>query len=177
MAIVPIKGNWWNAPVERTEALWIGIALVWAIIMFFMMPYWHMVGNQNLSTEAYKVTPDAYEAKVDAFVEKYQVREEGDTGIPVVKPPAGGDVYLLARQFEWYPIVELEKGQNYRIHVSSMDVQHGLSIQPANINIQVHPYYEMIFNATPTDAGEYGIVCNEYCDIGHHTMLGKLYVK
>jgi cytochrome c oxidase subunit 2 len=30
---------------------------------------------------------------------------------------------------------------------------------------------------TPTKEGTYAIVCNEYCGIGHHSMLGRIYVK
>ena len=30
---------------------------------------------------------------------------------------------------------------------------------------------------TPTEAGEFSIICNEFCGIGHHTMTGKIYVK
>jgi cytochrome c oxidase subunit 2 len=29
---------------------------------------------------------------------------------------------------------------------------------------------------TPTESGEFGIICNEFCGIGHHTMTGKVYV-
>ena len=53
---------------------------------------------------------------------------------------------------------------------------HGFSLQPVNINVQVHPGYEMVVTVTPDKAGEYGIVCNEYCGIGHHMMVGKIYV-
>ncbi len=178
MAIFPPPQKiWWNEPVERTEALWIGIALIWAMILFFMMPYWHIVGQQNLSNEAYKVSPEAFVEKVDAYVAANTIREEGDTGIPVVKATDSGDVYMLGRLWEWFPILELEKGKSYRFHLSSADWLHGWSLQPTNINIQVHPGYEMIFNVTPTETGEFGVVCNEFCGVGHHTMLGKIYVK
>ena len=29
---------------------------------------------------------------------------------------------------------------------------------------------------TPTEVGEFGIICNEFCGIGHHQMTGKVYV-
>jgi len=58
-----------------------------------------------------------------------------------------------------------------------MDWQHGFSLQPVNINMQILPGYEMVVTVTPDQAGEYTIVCNEYCGILHHTMLGKIYVK
>jgi cytochrome c oxidase subunit 2 len=175
MAIAPPEQRvWWNEPVERVEIGWIVIAFLWGLFMFFFMIAWHFIGNQNLSTETYRITPDAYEAKVDAFVSQYQVSEEA--GIPIVRPPAGEDVYLLARLWMWWPILELKKGQSYRIHLSSVDWQHGFSLQPVNINIQVHPGYEQIVSFTPTEAGEFGIVCNEYCGIGHHTMTGRIRV-
>ena len=46
-----------------------------------------------------------------------------------------------------------------------------------NINIQVLPGYEHVVNITPNRSGTYAIVCNEFCGIGHHKMVSKLYVK
>jgi len=171
----PSKRNWWSTPIGKHEVIWIGIALVWCLIMFLMMPYWHIYGKQNLSNEAYQTTPAKFQARVDEMVSKYQVGEEA--GIPIVKPPAGSDVYLLGRLWQWYPILELEKDKSYRIHISSMDWQHGFSLQPVNINLQIVPGYEMVVTMAPDKAGDYAIVCNEYCGIGHHSMLGKIYVK
>jgi len=177
MAITPPKSRvWWNEPVEKSEVLWIFIALLWALVMFFMMPYWHINGEQNLSNEAYKIRPEVYAERTEAMAEKYKVREEGDTGVPVVHPPAGSDVYMLARLWEWWPVLELEKGQSYRLHLSSVDWLHGFSLQPENINIEVHPGYDMVVTVTPTSSGEFSVVCNEFCGIGHHTMVGKIHV-
>ncbi len=172
----PENPLWWQEHVERTEVIWIAIAFVWGLIMFSTMIAWHVYGQQNLANEAYRVVPDAYVAKVEAAAEKYKVGEEGDSGVPVVHPPPGGDVYLLGRIWQWWPVLELEKGQTYRLHLSSADWQHGFSLQPVNINIQVHPGYEMILTMTPSEAGEFGIVCNEFCGIGHHTMTGRIRV-
>jgi len=172
----PSERVWWRERVEKVELIWIAIALVWSLIMFFMMPYWHVVGKQNMSNEAYKTTPQAYQAKTQAMVDQYTVRMETDRQIPVVHPPAGSDVYLIARLWEWWPILELENGKSYRLHLSSMDWQHGFSLQPANINMQVLPGYDMVVTVTPNKAGEYSVVCNEYCGIGHHRMVGKIYV-
>ena len=33
-----------------------------------------------------------------------------------------------------------------------------------------------MISLTPTESGEFGIICNEFCGIGHHTMTGKIYV-
>ncbi len=172
----PEKRIWWNEPLDRKEIVWISIAFVWGLVMFFTMVFWHFTGQQNLSNEAYRIDPEVYAARAEAAAEKYQVGTDEASGQPIVHPPPGGDAYLIARLWEWWPILELEKGQTYRLHMSSLDWQHGFSLQPQNINIQVHPGYEMIVTITPTETGEFTIVCNEYCGIGHHQMIGKIRV-
>ncbi|MEI6986077.1 MAG: cytochrome C oxidase subunit II [Rhodospirillaceae bacterium] len=177
MAIAPPgQINWWKEPIEKVEVAWVAIAFLWGLVMFGTMVVWHFTGKQNLSNEAYRITPDAYAAKTEEMVKKYKVRDEGTTGIPVVHPPAGSDVYLLARLWQWYPVLELEKGKSYRLHLSSIDYMHGFSLQPTNINIQVLPGYEMVITTTPPESGEFTVVCNEFCGIGHHTMVGKIHV-
>ncbi len=177
MAILPPQNRlWWNEPLDRVEILWIAIAFLWGVVMFATMIWWHIYGQQNLTNETYRVIPEDFGERTEAMVDRYTVREEGETGIPVVHPPPGSEVYLRASLWEWYPILELEKGQTYRVHMSSMDWQHGFSLQPTNINLQIHPKYEMVITLTPNETGEFGIICNEYCGIGHHEMLGKLYV-
>jgi len=168
---------WWKQPLDRVEGAWILIAFTWCMVMFFMMPYWHVYGKQNLSTETYRTTPEAFAKKAQAVIDQYTVRTETDEKIPVVHPPAGADVFLIARLWSWQPILELEVGQTYRLHLSAMDYQHGFSLQPENINIQVLPGYEHVVKITPNRAGTYAIICNEFCGIGHHKMVSKLYVK
>lgn len=173
----PSERLWWRQPIDKVEIVWILIAFTWCLIMFFMMPYWHVFGNQNLSSETYRTTPDRFAAKAQEMVDKWTVRTETDEKIPVVKPPAGADVYLIARLWSFWPILELEVGKTYRLHLTAMDYQHGFSLQPENINIQVLPGYDHVVTITPNRAGTYAIVCNEFCGIGHHKMVSRLYVK
>ena len=173
----PTSRVWWKQPLDRVEGMWILIAFVWCLVMFFMMPYWHLYGKQNLSNETYRVKPEQFARAAQEMVDKYTVRTETDEKIPVVKPPAGADVFLIARLWAWWPMLELEQGKSYRLHLTAMDYQHGFSLQPENINIQVLPGYEHVVTITPNRAGTYAIMCNEYCGIGHHKMVSKLYVK
>lgn len=58
--------------------------------MSFMMPSWHVTGDQNLSNETYKTTPEMFMEKTHKMVEAYTVRNEGPRNYPVVRPPPGG---------------------------------------------------------------------------------------
>ena len=182
MAITPPSNRlWWKEPIHGIELAWIVIAFLWGLFMFFFMIAWHFIGQQNLTNETYKIRPELYVERVEAFATEFQATgDDGapleEDGVPVVRPPAGGDAYILARLWEFWPILELKKGESYRLHLSSADWQHGFSLQPTNINISVHPGYEHIINLTPTQSGVFGIVCNEFCGIGHHTMTGRIRV-
>jgi cytochrome c oxidase subunit 2 len=97
--------------------------------------------------------------------------------LPLVEPPAGGDAYLIGRMWQWYPALRLRLGETYRLHLSSLDLQHGFSLQPLNMNFQVLPGYDHVLAITPTSKGEFTIVCNEFCGAGHHAMTGKIFVE
>ena len=174
MSIRFSEPGWLQAPTgpERT---WIALALSWCVVLTLAMPYWHFKGKQNSTGEATRVTPLQFMERVNRFVETNKV---GDLqGLPIVEPSPGGDAYLLARMWAWYPVLKLREGQTYRLHVSSSDLQHGFSLQPDNMNFQVLPGYDHVLTITPTRSGEYSILCNEYCGIGHHTMTGRILVE
>jgi len=174
MSIYVPEKNWFRAP-SGGERVWIGLSLVWCLILFLMMPYWHFKGKQNSTGEAYRTTPQAFQARVDKQVASLKVGEE--MGIPIVEPSPGADVYLLGRMWQWYPILKLRKDQTYRIHISSVDLQHGFSLLPVNMNFHILPGLDHVLTMTPTRAGDYSIICNEFCGIGHHFMTGKIIVE
>lgn len=174
MSIYSPPKNWFHAP-KGAERMWIGLAFAWCMILSLAMPYWHFFGKQNSTGESYRVTPEKFVERVDKFVASNKVGEEN--GIPIVEPSPGGDAYILGRMWVWYPILKLKKGQTYRVHVSSADLQHGFSLLPVNMNFHILPGYDHILTLTPTRAGNYQIVCNEFCGIGHHLMTGKIIVE
>ncbi len=174
MSITPPERGWFKGP-SGAERTWVGLALFWCLIMSLMMPYWHFKGKQNSTGESYDTTPEEFSARVDRFVETHKVGE--DNGFPVVEPPPGGDAYMLGRMWQWYPVLKLKQGQTYRLHLSSMDLQHGFSLLPINMNFHVLPGYDHVLTLTPTEKGEFQVVCNEFCGIGHHLMTGKIIVE
>ncbi len=173
MSITSPEKYWWK-PADLQEKVWITIAILWCLVLTTMMPLWHIIGKQNPSVEPMKIRPDDYRAVSDAFIVKYKVGEE--SGIPVVEPPPNSDVYLRAQMWNWTPILKLKKGVNYKFHISSVDLMHGFSLMPLVMNFQIVPGHDNILNMTPTTTGTFHILCNEFCGIGHHTMIGKIIV-
>jgi cytochrome c oxidase subunit 2 len=174
MSIHSPPADWLKAPTG-SERAWIGLALGWCLILTLAMPYWHFKGKQNSTGESYSVTPTRFAERVNQFVETNTIGAS-ESGIPIVQPAPGGDAYMQAQMWTFYPILQLKKGQTYRLHISSMDLQHGFSVLPINMNFQILPGYDHVLTITPTLAGEFTVVCNEFCGIGHHQMTGKIIV-
>ncbi len=168
------KGNWWK-PAHRAEKTWVVIAFAWCMVLFAMMPLWHWKGGQNPSGIRRRVEPAAFYKRTLEFSNQYKVGD--DRGMPIVAPPPGSDVYLTAMAFQWTPILKLQKGKEYILHLSSLDVNHGFSLYPVNINFQVVPGYDYGLRVTPNASGDFRIICNEFCGIGHHTMVGRVIVE
>ena len=167
------KGIWWK-PAHPSEKLWVAIAFVWCLVLFAMMPLWHFKGGQNTSGVRRKVEPTAFFRRTQEFIAQYRIGE--DQGIPIVAPPPGSDIYLTAMSFQWTPILQLQEGAEYTLHLSSLDVNHGFNLNPLNVNFQVVPGYDYGLRVQPTASGDFRIICNEFCGIGHHTMVGRVIV-
>lgn len=167
------RGVWWK-PAHRAEKVWIAIAFGWCMVLFAMMPIWHIRGGQNVSGIRHTVEAADFRERTNEFIAAYQVGE--DRGMAIVEPPPGSDIYLLGMMWQWRPILRLQEGAEYILHLSSVDVNHGFNLHPFNINFQVVPGYDYGLRITPTEAGEFRIVCNEFCGVGHHMMVGRVEV-
>ena len=167
------RGIWWK-PAHKAEKMWVLIAFGWCMVLFAMMPLWHLKGAQNPSGIRYRVDPNAYARRANEFIRTYRVGVDG--AIPIVEPPAGSDVYLIGRMWAWEPVLKLHKGVTYTLHLSSLDVNHGFSLTPVNLNFQVVPGYDYGLRIVPTEAGDFRVVCNEFCGTQPHTMVAPIIV-
>ncbi len=170
------RGVWWEA-LGRDERLWVWLTVIWGIAMFLMIAFvWPLSGEEQNRLRSYRVDPVTFAGQAEAFIQHYQVGQRD--GVPVVAPPPGSDVYLDARAFAWQPVLQLKRGESYRFLISSRDVQHGFSLvmPPHSINVQVLPGYVTVLELTPEKTGEFPLICNEYCGLGHHLMIGRIIV-
>lgn len=171
--LTPTEG-WFDKKVSKDEKMWILISLVLCIVMFVWMIMWHVYGKQNPSSTTYRTSPVEFAKLGEAYIKQNMIGV--DNGIPIVRPEPNSDVFIVSEMWRWSPVLILQLDQSYKFHISSKDVMHGFSIQPVNMNFQVYPDYDYVLTFKPTETGEYRVICNEFCGIGHHTMIGRIVV-
>lgn len=90
----------------------------------------------------------------------------------------GATVIVVGMMFAFMPAeIRVPAGRRVTFRVTSPDVTHGFQIVGTNGNTMVVPGYISQFTTVFRDPGEYLIVCNEYCGLGHHVMSAKLIVE
>jgi len=116
-----------------------------------------------------------FRRNIEQMVLSHTVRHEGKT--PIVHPPAGSDIYLLARHHDWGKyILELEQGKPYRLHLTSLDVRHSLVVHKLNLMNRIAVGELITVKFSPAKAGRFELRCGDYCGPQHHNMIGTIIV-
>lgn len=116
-----------------------------------------------------------FRKNIEQMVSAFSVRHEGN--MPVVRPPAGSDIYILARHHDWGDyILELEQGKSYRLHLSSLDVRHALIVHDLNLIHRIAFGEHITVEFSPAKAGRFELKCGDYCGPQHQDMTGMLIV-
>lgn len=89
---------------------------------------------------------------------------------------------VVARRFAFEPAtIEVVEGDRVRLLVRSADGPHGVEIKAFKVKKPVpraKPGDALVtVEFVATTAGEYAILCSEYCGSGHKDMTGMLVVR
>lgn len=172
MVLTPRSVEEWYKPFSREERVWFILAIAVALTLAATTLSWQAIDpHHQVPTLAVETSPRDFAQRASAFAANYSGK--------VV--PEGVDVYLAASQWVWRPMeIRLKAGVTYRIWVSSTDVLHGLSIVSRDgsvvYNLMVMPGMAYALHIRFDRPGEYYIICNEYCGVGHQDMRGRIIV-
>jgi cytochrome c oxidase subunit II len=96
--------------------------------------------------------------------------------------PAAGSrgartIRITAEKFKFTPQeVRLKRGETVELELVSLDRLHGFSAPDFGVRADVIPGREVKLEITPTRAGEFTFVCDNFCGDDHDEMSGKFVV-
>ncbi len=193
MALIPPSKNWWKVPLGKDEKIWAIAIIIMIVMMGTMTVTWVFMGNQNPPELYRKISYEDYKAEAFSNSELDQgtvTLNDGTSVDALIADETDTDIYLGARTFEWViyarvngqdtqlrsngdepKALQVKANTYYRLHVYGEDRLHGFEISELVFNIQVVYQYDYVFEFMATQPGLYQIICNEYCGVGHHTMV------
>ena len=103
-----------------------------------------------------------------------------DFSNPRVETRADGSALVVgtAQMFSFAPDpIVVKAGAPVTFRLTSPDVIHGFQVVGTNVNAMIVPGYVTRQSVTFPKAGEYLVVCNEYCGLAHHIMQARIVVE
>jgi cytochrome c oxidase subunit 2 len=153
------------ARIDVYEKIW--MILGGAMIALFLAVMVAITASQAIHPPSHSETIDPKTVWDDARF--------AEPGVKLGKDRA--EVTLVSQMFAFIPPeITVPPGVPVTFRVTSTDVIHGFEIVGTNANATVVPGYVSQFTVAFPKAGEYLIVCNEFCGLGHHGMYGKVIV-
>lgn len=153
--------------VDLYEKFWLWAAA--AIIVIFL-------GSQAFTYIGRSIQPPSHVETIDPAT-VFTDEEFGSPGV-TINEDGSATVVVQAFVFAFLPReIRVPRGVPVTFRLTSPDVIHGFQIVLTNANTMVVPGYVSQFTTRFDRVGEYLIVCNEYCGLGHHNMFGTLIVE
>src|SRR4051812_5236011 len=95
----------------------------------------------------------------------------------IAQAPKRYEIHYVARMWRFEPAeISLRPGSTAGIYLSTADVTHGMQIVGTNVNLMAVPGAVNYARVTFDKAGDYLVVCNEYCGVQHHNMAARIHV-
>ena len=92
---------------------------------------------------------------------------------------AGGvkEFNIIAMQWEFEPsTITVMKGDEVKLHITSLDVSHGFGIAEFGIEEKLEPGKTITVEFDADNVGIYTFYCSVFCGSGHQHMKGTLIV-
>jgi len=86
-------------------------------------------------------------------------------------------IEIKAKKYEFSPSqITLKKGAPVVLRLSTEDRSHGFFIKPLGVDADIKPGEVTEVAITPDATGEYVVICDHYCGLGHGNMKMTLNV-
>lgn len=160
------------APKNGVIYEYIYIIIIVAILAGFIssLAYYSFALNVNPACDVIKADERALS----------EIRELALSNPVIEVAPGVYEVYIISRQYIWIPdTIVLKDPKQVTFYVATEDVIHGFEIVGTNANFMVIPGYISKFTWYPPSdmEGEFLLLCNEYCGVGHQLMKAKLVIE
>lgn len=162
--------NEWSSTihVDNLERKWVAISLV--VIALF-------VGIITLDALFHGINPPSKVETIDSA--KLHLSEEFDEANLGLKTDAQGNIIvrMVAGRYSFFPkSIEVPSDTKITFRWVSMDVLHGVHIPMTNMSTMIVPGYVAQITTTFPKPGDYPMLCNEYCGLGHNHMWSNIKV-
>lgn len=153
--------------IHRYERWWLTFGVTMLVVFLALIAFAAFADDINPPSDTQQVDPTRL-SQTPPF-DRPGLRKQ---------PDGSYEAYYVAQVFSFNPTqLTIPRGSRVTFYVTSADVVHGFFIPDTDINMMVIPGWVNEETHTFTHAGEYLLICHEYCGSGHQNMFAKIEVR
>lgn len=154
--------------VDQTEKKWLYITIVMAFVITAILAFYAASSNIHPPSNVEPVNSQRLHVEGEFMEDNLGTKTEADGSVTV---------RMVAARYGFYPEnVEIPTNTPVRFRIASTDVLHGFHVPETNLATMVVPGYVSEVNTQFSKTGEFPMLCNEYCGLGHDYMWSRLVI-
>ena len=152
-------------PLERK---WAWISLILAFVMGGMLGFYALASNLHPPSNVETIDSSRLHLSEEFAEDNLGVKSNADGSLTIT---------MVAARYGFYPPrIEVPVNTPVTLRMASADVLHGVHVPGTNMTTMVVPGYISEVNTMFTRTGEFSLLCNEFCGLGHDHMWSRLVV-
>lgn len=152
-------------PLERK---WAWISLILAFVMGGILGFYALASNLHPPSNVETIDSSRLHLSEEFAEDNLGVKSNADGSLTIT---------MVAARYGFYPPrIEVPVDTPVTLRMASADVLHGVHVPGTNMTTMVVPGYISEVNTMFTRTGEFSLLCNEFCGLGHDHMWSRLVV-
>ncbi|MDQ0158269.1 cytochrome c oxidase subunit 2 [Alkalibacillus salilacus] len=153
--------------MHRYEKIWLTVSSV--LIIGFTLIVGYQAFAMDLGPPSDMETIDPQKVDSTAPFDEPGITQIGDKEYEVV---------MTLQAFSFTPRdLEFPEGSTVHFIMTSKDVVHGMQIAGTNFNAMITPGHVTRMTQTFDEAGDFLVICNEFCGTGHEMMSTEINIR
>jgi cytochrome c oxidase subunit 2 len=152
-------------PLERK---WAWISLILAFVMGGILGFYALASNLHPPSNVETIDSSRLHLSEEFAEDNLGVKSNPDGSLTIT---------MVAARYGFYPPrIEVPVDTPVTLRMASADVLHGVHVPGTNMTTMVVPGYISEVKTMFTRTGEFSLLCNEFCGLGHDHMWSRLVV-
>jgi cytochrome c oxidase subunit 2 len=153
---------------DALERKWIWLSLLMAVVAGITLGFYAVANNIHPPSNVETIDSSRLHLSEEFGEDNIGVRTDEDGSITVT---------MVAARYGFYPPrIEVPANTPVTFRIASADVLHGVHVPNTNMATMIVPGYISEVSTSFPRPGEYSLLCNEYCGLGHDSMWSRLVV-
>jgi cytochrome c oxidase subunit 2 len=153
---------------DSLERKWVWLSLLIVVAAGVLLGFYAVANNIHPPSNVETIDSSRLHLSEEFAEDNIGVRTNSDGSVTVT---------MVAARYGFYPPrIEVPADTPVTFRIASADVLHGVHVPYTNMTTMIVPGYISEVSTSFPRTGEYSLLCNEYCGLGHDSMWSRLVV-